>query len=189
MAREIEAKIALQAGEMDRMRRRLFELGASPGPLDEEENLIFDLKLGRHTKKRVRLRRFGGRADGFLTFKRPVESNRFKMRDEYEIHVSDARSAGELLHELGFRHCNAYQKLRENWEVGETLVTLDQLAFGDFVEVEGEPPAIEQTLVLLGLSRRPHEPRGYSALARKSTPARPKTRWALPAWDTAQSGR
>ena len=185
MATRIEAKIALKPGELDAVRRRLFEVGATPGPLDEEENLIFDLSLGGHEKRRLRLRRFGGRNDGVITFKRPVASSRFKARDEYEVCVSDAGSASELLHELGFRPCNRYEKRRENWEVGETLVTLDRLAFGDFVEVEGEPQAIEQTLSLLGLGRRPHEPRGYNALSRRSAG---RTRWTLPPWDATSSG-
>jgi adenylate cyclase, class 2 len=167
MTREIEAKIALKSGEIDLLRDRLERIGALPGCCDDEQNDIFDLRIGSGKKRRVRLRRFIGRSDGILTFKRPVSSETFKARDEYEVHVKDADSAEELLHQLGFRPRSSYHKRRESWEVGETLVTLDQLAFGDFVEVEGDPANIEKTLGLLGLGGRPHVRDGYPGLAKR----------------------
>ena len=177
MAREIEAKIALQPGEMDRIRARLIELCAEPHGIDHEENVVFHLKTGdrRRDRKRLRLRTFGGRSDAVLTCKGPAEKDTtYKSRDEFEVRVSDAASVREILRQLGFRTRTEYRKRREHWHFAETAVALDQLAFGDYLEVEGTEQAIQNTLAALGLAQRQHIRRGYAGLARRAPPEPPR---------------
>jgi predicted adenylyl cyclase CyaB len=171
MAREIEAKIALRPGEMDIIRSLLITVGASPGPVDDEENVVFDLKLrNERRRRRLRLRTFDGRSDAVLTSKGPSQkSSPFKSRDEFEVQVQSADCARELLQQLGFRQRVSYRKRRENWLIGETLVALDRLVFGDYLEIEGDERQITQALALLGLSQRPHIGAGYARLARECT--------------------
>jgi predicted adenylyl cyclase CyaB len=169
VGRETEAKIALQPGEMDRVRDRLIHLGAESRGIDDEENIIFRCKRGdrRGDRRRLRLRTFGGRSDALLTCKGPTEKGAmFKSRDEIEVQVSNAESVRELLHNLGFRPKTAYHKRREHWFLAGTMVALDQLAFGDFLEVEGAETAIHTALALLGLDRRNHVRSGYARLSR-----------------------
>jgi predicted adenylyl cyclase CyaB len=169
MSVETEAKIALRAGEMELIRSRLLFLGATRGPVDDEQNVVFDVKLrNERRRRRLRLRTFDGRADAVLTSKGPAQkTSAFKSRDEFEVRVHSAESARELLTQLGFRPRVAYNKHREHWHIGETVVALDQLAFGDYLEIEGEEREIMSTLELLGLSQRPHIDAGYARLARE----------------------
>jgi predicted adenylyl cyclase CyaB len=169
MAKETEAKIALCAGEMDEIRSLLETVGASRGPIDDEENIVFDLKLrNERRRRRLRLRTFGGRSDAVLTSKGPLsKTSAFKSRDEFEVQVHNADCAKELLEQLGFRPRLAHRKLREHWQVGQTVVALDRLAFGDYLEIEGEEPEIRATLALLGLANRPHICAGYARLAKR----------------------
>ncbi|HTE83380.1 MAG TPA: class IV adenylate cyclase, partial [Dehalococcoidia bacterium] len=165
--------IALRAGEMYTIRSLLVTVGAAQGPVDDEENVVFDLKLrNERRRRRLRLRTFGGRSDAVLTSKGPAnKTSAFKSRDEFEVQVHNADCARELLHQLGFRKRVAYRKRREHWQVGETIVALDRLAFGDYLEIEGGEQEIMSTLALLGLSNRPHIDAGYSRLARDRSDA------------------
>jgi len=174
VARETEAKIALRADEMDRIRARLIELGAQPHGVDHEQNVVFHLKTGdgRGGRKRLRLRTFGGRSDAVLTCKGPAEKDAiYKSRDELEVQVSDAASVRELLEHLGFRARVEYRKRREHWCFADTIVALDSLAFGDYLEVEGSEEDILSTLSYLGLAHRRHVRRGYARLARQAPSA------------------
>jgi predicted adenylyl cyclase CyaB len=177
VVRETEAKIALRAGEMDRIRARLLELGAEPQGVDQEENVVFQLKTGERggRRKRLRLRTFGNRSDALLTCKGPAEKDAiYKSRDELEVQVKDAASVRELLEHLGFRPRVEYHKRREQWWFGDTIVALDRLAFGDYLEVEGSERDIQATLADLGLAHRRHIRRGYARLARRA-PGLPDT--------------
>jgi predicted adenylyl cyclase CyaB len=171
MAKEIEAKIALRTGEIDTIRSLLVMAGASRGSVDDEENVVFDVKLrNERRRRRLRLRTFEGRADALLTSKGPPhKTSAFKSRDEFEVMVHNGECARELLQQLGFRPRVAYHKLREHWHVGDTIVALDRLAFGDYLEIEGEEEAIHSTLSMLGLANRPHVCEGYARLARELT--------------------
>jgi adenylate cyclase, class 2 len=171
MGTETEAKIALQPDEIGLVRARLLEMGARPGPVDDERNLVFNLRgMGtRLGRRRIRLRMFAGRADALLTSKGPaLKKSGYKSREEVEVRVSDAESARQLLEHLGFRAKAQYDKHREHWYFNDTTIALDRLAFGDFLEVEGEEHAITATLIALGLGARAHERSGYTRLMKKS---------------------
>ena len=168
MPRETEAKIALKPGEIGALRIKLSDAGARRGPVDDELNIVFNLQ-GAIGRRRLRLRIFGGRSDALLTCKGPAAKEpAYKSREEVEVHVSDAAAAWELFDHLGFRPKARYDKRREHWFLGDTIVALDQLAFGDFLEVEGEEQAISGALITLGLRDRPHLRAGYARLSRLS---------------------
>lgn len=171
MTREVEAKIALQPGELDTLQHRLLDAGAHRGALDAEENVLFDAHDGslRRSGCGLRLRFIDGRPQALLTYKGPVERGaRFKAREELETRVEDGETAHAILEALGYRVSARYQKQREHWRIGSIEITLDHLDFGDYLEVEGEETAIDAALALLGLSGRPHIPQGYAELARRA---------------------
>lgn len=168
--REIEAKIGLHPGELELVRGRLRTCGAEQGSLDEEENLLFDSLDGhlRRSGQGLRLRSFAGRTGTLFTYKGKVERNaRFKSREEIEVMAEDGVRLRQILEHLGFRATTRYLKQREHWNLDATAVALDRLSFGDYIEVEGEPAAIDATLAQLGLQGRPHIRASYAALARR----------------------
>lgn len=96
----------------------------------------------------------------YLTYKRPTTTP--ENRVEIEIEISDAESATELLLALGFEVVTIYEKYRETFLYEESLVFLDELPFGHFVEVEGETiDAIRENSVALGLNWENRIPKNY----------------------------
>jgi adenylate cyclase, class 2 len=157
--REIEAKIRLRSGELDRLRARLVELHARRGPSEEESNTLFEAPDGRlrPAGQILRLRCFAGRADATMTFKGPVDpGSPYKSRDELEMRVDDGSTARAILDALGYQPTAVYCKRRERWSLDDAEIALDSLSSGDYAEIEGAEDAIARVLASLGLADRPH---------------------------------
>ncbi len=92
---------------------------------------------------------------GVLTLKLPPPQDAprgFKVRREIETRVDDVRALRDILIGLGYVATLRYEKVRETWRTGRTLVCLDRLPFGRYVEIEGTPDAIRSLAQRLGLS-------------------------------------
>jgi adenylate cyclase, class 2 len=74
-----------------------------------------------------------------------------KVREELEIEVSDFDTAALICQRLGFLPLQLYEKYRETFMLGAVEVVLDELPFGNFVELEGEENAIRTAAARLGL--------------------------------------
>lgn len=73
-------------------------------------------------------------------------------RTEIEITTDDFEMTRKLFEALGYRVVVLYEKYRREYRLGEVLVMLDELPFGDFVEIEAAAnPLIEGAAQLLGL--------------------------------------
>ncbi len=59
-----------------------------------------------------------------------------KVREEIEMVVSDANSAEILLNRLGFTPKISYEKYRETFQLDAVEIVLDELPYGNFVELE-----------------------------------------------------
>lgn len=88
-----------------------------------------------------------------LTWKGPpTEDDTGQQREEVSCHVADLNSMRDLLERLGFRQALEFTKQREYWQVGESKVVLDELPFGRFVEIEGDPADIKSLIENLALT-------------------------------------
>jgi hypothetical protein len=68
------------------------------------------------------------------------------VRHEWELEVVPLETAQELLEQLGYQVILVYEKYRQVYSLGDAHFMLDELPFGDFVEVEtGSPAGLEQT--------------------------------------------
>ena len=117
-----------------------------------ESNLRFDLPDGSLTAKRQVLRlRQDERAR--MTFKGPADAQReVSSRPEIEFEVSSFVNARALLEALGYRVSVMYEKYRTTYELEGCEVTLDELPYGDFAEIEGPGvSAIQAAAERLGL--------------------------------------
>lgn len=74
-----------------------------------------------------------------------------KVREEIEFEASDGETAVLLFQRLGYSPVQVYEKYRETFQLGEVEIVLDELPFGNFVELEGPEAAIKGTAVQLGL--------------------------------------
>lgn len=152
MARELEAKFAVES--LDAVRRALEGQGVPQKPCRFERNAVFDTpdRALRARGELLRLRQAGERC--ILTWKRPARVAPvagIKAMDEVETRVEDFEAMRRILHGLGYSEALWYEKCRETWRLGEALVCLDVLPFGEFVEIEGEPDVIARAAGCLGL--------------------------------------
>ncbi len=61
-------------------------------------------------------------------------------RTEIELVVNDFDTAKKLLESLGYHVAAAYEKYRAMYKLGGSVIALDELPYGKFVEIESESP-------------------------------------------------
>lgn len=116
-----------------------------------EDNAVFDWPDGRleSSGRMLRLRTCAGVAT--LTYKAPVEGvHRHKVRLEHETVLGDAEAARKILEALGFRSVYRYQKFRTVLEIAGLTACVDETPIGCWVELEGDPSAIDAIAARLG---------------------------------------
>ncbi len=165
MSIEMEAKFRVASHEA--VRDRLRAAGAVCDGSVTETNVILDRSDGSLREAGCGLRvRATQRADGStgaatLTFKGPRKPGPLKTREEWEVTVSDAATAEQIMASCGFLSILSYEKRRESWHLGGCRVELDEPAqLGLFVEVEGpseEAIADVQSAIGLGSAEHVHE--------------------------------
>ncbi|HLO14591.1 MAG TPA: class IV adenylate cyclase [Anaerolineales bacterium] len=134
---ETEGKFYIH--DLNRIRERLEELDARV--IQErvlEMNLRFDLPDGslRAQGRVLRLRRDTGAK---LTYKGGSKNTQGLLsRQEIEFVVGDFEKAKQFLEALGYQQVFYYEKYRTTYELDKTQIMLDELPYGDFVEIEGE---------------------------------------------------
>ncbi len=117
-----------------------------------------------------------------LTFKgASVEGESGVMsREEIEFVVEDFDKAKKLLEALGFTPVVFYEKFRTTYELNETHIMLDELPYGEFIEIEsGNISAIKNVSDLLGLNWDAMVKAGYHALFDRAAGKYNLDRWNL----------
>jgi adenylate cyclase, class 2 len=98
-----------------------------------------------------------------LACKGPADSQ--GTRREVEFGVDDAQAARAFLEDLGFQCLLFYEKYREVLRIHEACLMLDELPFGNFVEVESESlQAVRRSANQLGLRWEAGLLRSYAEL-------------------------
>ncbi|AFK23313.1 class IV adenylate cyclase [Pyrococcus sp. ST04] len=87
---------------------------------------------------RIRIKRFNGHFEAFLTYKGPKIDEKSKTRFEIEVEIDDVDKYSQLLEALGFREVLTIVKTREKYYVDKGItITLDEVeGLGKFVEIE-----------------------------------------------------
>ena len=169
MPERIEIEIKLRAPSAAEAGRRLLKLRAK---LHEkrhfEENTLYD-DGARSLQRRGDLLRLRLRQDvegGFLTYKGPPPRllPGAKVRTEIEVHLDDPAALDRILRRLGFMPSYRYQKYRTVFKAGGLLVSLDELPFGCFIELEGPKRAIDAVARRLGYKPEDHILLNYRSL-------------------------
>jgi len=136
---EIEVKFCVRS--LAEVTARLEQLGAAvTQPRVWERNLRFDTPEGelRQANRVLRLRQDTAVR---LTYKGPGEiRGGVQVRKEVELTVESLEQAQALLEGLGYQVSMAYEKYRTTYALGGSLVTLDEMPYGCFVEIEGPNP-------------------------------------------------
>ena len=197
MAQEIEIK--LKISDPNSLRTALKRLGVrlvgkGTGRV-HEWNVIFDTpdgSLAKHgqllrirTETPERKSKEPDKAPAqrvLLTFKRPVAATsaasgnaqnnyRHKVREEFELQVTDGDVLTKIFEGLGMRGWFRYEKHRTTFHLPETahwakglLIEVDETPIGTFVELEGPPAAIDRAAKELGFTARDYVVMNYLSL-------------------------
>ena len=134
-----ETEVKFYVLHLDQIRKRLEERKAHlKQPRVLETNLRFDLPDGslRAKGQVLRLRRD---TDARLTYKGPGQNiNGVLGREEIEFVVDDFEKARQFLEALGYQQSLVYEKYRTTYELEDMSIMLDELPYGNFVEIEGD---------------------------------------------------
>ena len=163
MSIEIEKKYRLDPERRELLRGELETCGAEFMGREFEENTIFSNDHLRTTGAIVRIRKTDRRS--ILTFKRRVV-NQFdvKQQIEHETEVADAGEMLSIISELGLTPLLVYEKYRDTWKFRSVEIVIDELPFGDFMEIEGSITAIKEAEMLLEIEDLETEHETYPRL-------------------------
>lgn len=136
-----ELELKYYIADLPSIERKLIDLGAVVHQERVREiNLRFDtpdFSLSR-AGKALRLR-YDTQAR--LTFKGPSEDlDGVRLRKEIEFVADNFQAAQAFLVALGFPVSMIYDKFRSEYKIGRVSIMLDELPFGNFVEIEGPNP-------------------------------------------------
>jgi adenylate cyclase, class 2 len=110
------------------------------------------VRLRQDTRARLTYKE-GGSAQGGIV-----------SRTELEVEVSDFDAMQTILGKLGYHPHLVYEKYRTTYELDGAEIVLDEMPYGNFVEIEGEAEAIEALIKRLGLQNTPRLDGSYTAL-------------------------
>jgi adenylate cyclase class 2 len=149
-----ELEIKLYLSNLTAYQQKVESLGGQlVEPRVHEINLRFDTPDGELTRTAQVLRLRQDTA-ARLTYKGPGETvGGVHARREIEFTVSDYQSAQLLLESLGYQISLMYEKFRTTYLLDGLQVTLDEMPYGNFTEIEGsDPAAIRDTASKLGVN-------------------------------------
>jgi adenylate cyclase class 2 len=177
--RRLEVEVKLPAEDLGSLRRMLRLVGATPlTPLHSESNDLYDRADGQLANGGSALRLRRTERGSTLTYKGPARFEAgTKTREERETAVTDPDELEGILAALGFERRFRYEKRREEWQLETCAIALDETPIGNFVEIEGDPPAIRRALQQLALDFSEAIPYTYAELyrrRRREDPSLPK---------------
>ena len=186
-----EVEVKLTVHDRQAVSRALKRLKATAGPRMHEMNTLYDTPTGalagegrlvrirvlhavtpRKTDKSSRMVPVGA----VLTYKGPVRGDgaarlglgaRYKIREEHELRVEDGEALARVFQGMGLQPSFRYEKYRTTFRLSRVqgvVVELDETPIGDFLELEGDPTAIDRAAAALGYSRADYITKSYGEL-------------------------
>ncbi len=143
---EIEVKFFLR--DLSALEKRLKALNARiVAERVHEVNLRFDTPDNslQQARQVLRLRHD---FNNVVTFKGPARGQGDAMtRQEIEFRVSNFVAARRVFEALGYEVRVMYEKYRTTYQLENVLVTLDEMPYGSFAEIEGTGSGSEEVVV------------------------------------------
>ncbi|WP_119068002.1 class IV adenylate cyclase [Aggregatilinea lenta] len=160
MSKLVETEIKIYMPDLDAITARLAQIGAAEvKPRVYEHNIRYEDAANSLSPSGMVLRmRQDTRAR--LTFKAPPAEDadlpaNVRTRFEAEVTVDNFETMDLILRRLGYHPNVVYEKYRTTYDYGEVEIVLDEMPFGNFIEVEGPAEGIESALAALGLADAP----------------------------------
>lgn len=145
--REIEAKFFIR--DLDLLETKLKTNGAILlQPRTFEQNLRFD-NAAQELSKSGQVLRLRRDIHNILTYKGvSTDDHGARSRVEIQTQVEDFEATRRLLEALGYSIIMTYEKYRREYVWNETRISLDEMPYGEFVEIEAESSAQIQNICL-----------------------------------------
>ena len=148
-----ETEIKLLTPDLDYVRTNLWRIGAKLiSKRTHELNLRFDHPCLDLVSKRMvlRLRRD---QNSTLTYKdNATLTDGIISRYELETTVENFENTKNIFLKMGFNVSDSYEKFRTTYSFQNVEIVLDELPYGNFVEIEGAHNDIVETIQQLNLS-------------------------------------
>ncbi len=146
-SKDQELEVKLYVSDLPALETRLRALGAAlVQSRTHEVNLRFDTLQGELTRTQ-RVLRLRQDTAARVTYKGPsLSRGGARLRQEYEFVVSDYQSARNLFEALGYQVSMMYEKFRTTYELDGVQVVLDEMPYGNFLEIEGPDPLSIQAI-------------------------------------------
>jgi len=148
-----EIEVKFYVCDLQKIKNRLVTLGAALTQARTHEiNLRFDTPE-QNLARQFQVLRLRQDTDARLTFKGPaMMEDGVRVRQEIEFIVADFETAKNFLQALGYQVSMIYEKYRAAYRLEGVSITLDELPYGFFVEIEGpNTTGIRKVNDLIGL--------------------------------------
>ncbi len=166
MAKLQETELKMHVTDLDAIKARIEAAGGSVvAPRVFEKNIRFEDAHGElATASSVLRLRYDTRVR--LTYKdgQKVHDQYGSTRFEAEVEVSDFDTMQIILERLGFYPMFIYEKYRTTYELAGAEIMLDELPYGNFVEIEGEEATIRAVLDAVDFGKAKRYTNSYSVL-------------------------
>lgn len=110
------------------------------------------LRLRQDSRARLTYKDGGVTTDGIIA------------RQELEVEVSDLDTTHLILERLGYHVAFTYEKYRTTYSYKDAEIVLDELPYGNFVEIEGDTQTIEDVIKLIDLTHARRLANSYTSL-------------------------
>jgi adenylate cyclase class 2 len=161
----METEVKLYLPDLEAVRITIERAGASlTAPRVLERNWRYDTpnRTLSRSEQVIRLRQD---SRSRLTYKgKGYSEGGIISRPEYEVEVSDFDAMAQILHSLGYEPYMLYEKYRTTYHLDEAEIVLDELPFGNFVEIEAEADHIERLIKTFAWQSAPRLNASYSRL-------------------------
>lgn len=163
---EQEIEIKLYVRDLKKIELRLHDLKAQLiQPRVHEINFRYDLPDGS-LRAKGQVLRLRHDVNAILTYKGPSDIiDGVFSRTELETTIGDLETAQRVLEALGYVQILVYEKYRAIYAMNDCHIMLDELPYGDFVEIESSDAAtIRKMTLIMGLNFDAAVGAGYSRI-------------------------
>lgn len=161
-----ESELKLYVPDLDSARERIEAAGGHlAAPRVFERNVRYEDSAGE-IKRFDRVLRLRQDTRVRLTLKESPDRNSggFSQRFEAEVEVSDFETMELILSKMGFFPALTYEKYRTTYELDGVEIVLDEMPYGNFVELEGDETSIYRVVEKVGLGDARQFGAGYMTL-------------------------
>lgn len=169
----LETEVKFYIRRLANIEQRLHELGARLiQPQIREVNLRFDTP-NNDFQREGRVLRLRRDETIHLAYKDGSQlMDGAHIRREIEFIVGNYESAKQFIEALGYEVVFMYEKYRATYELGGAHIMLDEMPFGNFVEIEGGLDSLKPIAGKLNLKWNMAIPASYAALFERVCKAR-----------------